>query len=168
MNEKITASPSPTTYTMSYSDKFQLLLSRRNATNNAAHLFLHLKPGLRVLDFGCGPGTISMGLAKTIEPGELHGVDMEASQVEMIQAVAQAGGHRNMTFQTCDVAGLPFDDDYFGAAHCCAVLLHIPDTQAALAEIRRVLKPGGPISNREMIGSSTLFEPVIDDFDVAW
>ena len=75
---------------MGYSDDFQKLLRHRNAETNAAHLLSYLKPGLRVLDFGCGPGTISMGLAKAVEPGELHGVDMEESQI----SIAQGPPHR--------------------------------------------------------------------------
>ena len=66
-------------YTMGYSDEFRQLLNRRNSETPAAHLLPHLKPGMRVLDFGCGPGRISVGLAKADEPGELHGVDMEES-----------------------------------------------------------------------------------------
>ena len=68
--------PTPS-YTMGYSDEFAKLLDRRNAGINATHLLPYLKPGLRVLDLGCGPGTISVGLAKVVEPrraaGHRHG-----------------------------------------------------------------------------------------------
>ena len=50
-------------YTMGYSEEFQVILRRRSAASNAAHLLPKLRPGMRVLDVGCGPGTISMGLA---------------------------------------------------------------------------------------------------------
>ena len=83
--------PTPS-YTMGYSDEFAKLLDRRNAGINAAHPLPHLKPGLRVLDLGCGPGTISVGLAKVVEPGELHGIDMEESQIKIARAAATAGG----------------------------------------------------------------------------
>ena len=63
-------------YTMGYSEEFLQLLHRRSAETHAAHLLSHLKPGLRVLDFGCGPGTISVGLATAVAPGELHGIDV--------------------------------------------------------------------------------------------
>ena len=59
--------PTPS-YTMGYSDEFLKLLDRRNAETNAAHLLAHLKPGMRLLDLGCGPGTISIGLAKAVDP----------------------------------------------------------------------------------------------------
>lgn len=58
MNSKKTQDASTATYAMRYSDDFQKLLRRRNAQTSAAHLLPHLEPGMRVLDFGCGPGTI--------------------------------------------------------------------------------------------------------------
>ena len=160
--------PDTPTYTMGYSDEFQKLLSRRSAATNAAHLLPYLEPGLRVLDFGCGPGTISVGLAKAVEPGELHGIEMEASQIEMARAAASAGGHDNAVFQTGDVTDLPYEDGSFDVAHCHALLMHVPDTQAALAEVKRVLKPGGILSSRELISASSFFEPELDDLRGAW
>ena len=70
-------------YMMGYSGEFQQLLRRRNAETNAAHLLPHLKPGLRLLDFGCGPGSITVGLANAVNPGEVHGIDKEESQINV-------------------------------------------------------------------------------------
>ena len=64
-------------YTMGYTEEFLQLLDRRSAKTHASYLLPHLEPGMRVLDFGCGPGTISVGLAMAVDPGELHGIDME-------------------------------------------------------------------------------------------
>ena len=161
-------SPAEHAYTMGYDENFQQLLRRRSAESHAAYLLPHLKPGYRVLDFGCGPGTISLGLAKAVEPGELHGVDMEESQIEMARAAAQAGGHTNATFHVGDVTALPFEDNFFDAAHCHAVLMHVPDTRAVLAEVKRVLKSGGIIAAREMFVSSSFLEPGGQDVDGAW
>ncbi len=150
-----------TGYMMGYSDDFQRLLKRRSAATNAAYLLPHLKPGMRVLDFGCGPGTISVGLAKAVEPGELHGIDMEESQIEIARNAASAGGHKNAIFRKGDIADLPFEDNFFDVAHCHAVLIHITDVEAVLNEVKRVLKPGGIISSREMFVDSSFFEPEI-------
>ena len=155
-------------YTMGYSEEFLQLLHRRSAENNATHLLPHLKPGQRLLDFGCGPGSISVGLAAAIAPGELHGIDMEESQINMARAAAEAGGHENAIFHVGDVTDLPFEDDSFDAAHCHAVLMHVPNTQGTLAEVKRVLKPGGIVSAREMFVDSSFFEPGHADTLPAW
>ncbi len=165
MAEQTPATPD---YTMGYSEEFLQLLHRRSAQTHAAYLLPHLKPGLRVLDFGCGPGTISVGLAKAVEPGEIHGIDMEESQIGLARAAAQAGGHANATFHVGDVTALPFEDDSFDVAHCHAVLMHVPDTKAVLAEVKRVLKPGGIIASREMFVSSSFVEPGAEETADAW
>ena len=155
-------------YTMGYTEDFLQLLDRRSAATHAAYLLPHLRPGDRVLDFGCGPGTITVGLAKAVEPGEVHGIDMEESQIAMARAAAEAGGHANATFHVGDVTALPFEDDSFDVAHCHAVLMHVPDTAATLAEVKRVLKPGGIIASREMIVDSSFLEPTDDNTHKAW
>ena len=103
--------PDPTTstssYTMGYSEEFRQLLNRRSAETHAARLLPHLKSGLRALDFGCGPGTITVGLAKAVEPGEVHGIDMEESHIGLARSAAADGGHDNATFHVGDVTDLP-------------------------------------------------------------
>ena len=160
-------SESPT-YTMGYDEDFQQLLRLRSVETHAAHLLPRLKAGQRVLDFGCGPGNISVGLAKAVEPGELHGIDIETSQINIARAAASAGGHDNATFHVGDVTNLPFDDDSFDVAHCHAVMMHVPNTEGALAEVKRVLKSGGIISARELIVESSFAEPDFGTFKDAW
>ena len=156
------------TYAMGYSEEFTQILHRRNAETHAAHLLPHLKPGSRVLDLGCGPGTISVGLAKAVEPGELHGIDMEESQIMVARASAQAGEHMNATFHVGDATDLPFDDGYFDAVHTHAVLMHVPDTEKTLSEVMRVLKPGGVLASREMITEASFVGPEEAVDDSAW
>ncbi len=155
-------------YTMGYSEEFRQLLNRRSLETHAAHLLPHLKPGLRVLDFGCGPGTITVGLARTVEPGEVHGIDIEESQIELARTAADAGGHGNAKFHVGDVTALPFEDNFFDVAHCHAVLMHVPDTPAALAEVKRVLKPGGIVASREVIVASSFAEPSPENLRSGW
>ncbi len=168
MRDTDTAGADTPAYTMGYSDAFLQLLHRRNAETGALHLLPRLKSGLRVLDIGCGPGTISVGLARAVEPGELHGVDIEESQVGIARAAAAAGGHDNASFGTGDATALPHEDESFDVVHYHAVLMHIPDTRAALAEARRVLRPGGIVSAREMIGDSSFVEPTLGCLQDVW
>ena len=155
-------------YTMGYSEEFRQLLVRRSADSHAAHLLPLLQPGMRVLDFGCGPGNISVGLASAVNPGELHGIDMEESQIDLARSAARAGGHDNASFHLGDVTELPFEDNSFDVAHCHAVLMHVPDTERVLSEVRRVLRPGGMICSREVIVESSFLEPSSEHTLAAW
>ncbi len=155
-------------YTMGFSEEMLESLRRYTAEASATYLLPYLRPGLRVLDFGCGPGTISVGLAKEVAPGEFHGIDMEESQIDIARAVANVYGGSNMTFHIGDVTDMPFEDGFFDVAHCHNVLMHIPDTAAVLAEVKRVLKPGGVIGCREMICESSYTHPDFGIIRKAW
>lgn len=146
-------------YTMGYSNVILETQLRATVETSAAHLLPHLNPGLRLLDFGCGPGTISLGLAEAVAPGEMHGVDMDASQIERARSLAAEQGHENAVFHVGDVTDLQFEDAFFDVAHCRSVLMHVPDTAAVLSEVKRVLKPGGIIACREMICDSAFTHP---------
>ena len=73
-----------------------------------------------------------------------------------------------MTFHIGSVLELPFEDNSFDAAHCHTVLMHVPDTQAALAEVKRVLKPGGIVASRETIVASSFLEPSSQGTEAGW
>ncbi len=165
----MTQAESPTPgYAISYSEGFARLQPLHNAGTNAAYLLPLLRPGLRLLDFGCGSGNISVGLAKAIGPGELHGVDLSETQIELARSLAASEGTGNAIFQVGDVMALPFPDGFFDVAHCHDVLMYVPDTQAALAEVKRVLKPGGLIACREMICESCFVHPDMGIMGTAW
>ena len=151
--------PGTPDYTMGFNEEVLEAHRRYTAETSARHLLPYLRPGLRILDFGCGPGIISVGLAKAVAPGELHGVDMEQSQVDLARAIALSQGQSNAIFHVGDATRLQFEDGYFNVAHCHNVLMHIPDTRAVLTEVKRVLKPGGIIGCREMICGSCFTHP---------
>ena len=93
---------------------------------------------------------------------------MEEWQISLARSAAGAGGHDNPTFHVGGVTDLPFEDDSFDAAHCHAVLMHVLDTQAVLAEVKRILKPGGIISSREMTVAFSFLEPLLGSTEAAW
>ncbi len=73
-----------------------------------------------------------------------------------------------ITYQTSTNSIRQDTQVFIDVAHCHAVLMHVPDTAAALAEVKRVLKPGGIISSREMIVGSSFLGPSTDNTDAAW
>ena len=167
MADKSTETSTPD-YIGGYDDEMKRIITRRTAETHAAYLLPHLKPGMRGLDIGCGPGTISVGLASAIKPGEFYGIDMAESQVELATTAARERDLSNARFQVADAQKLPFPDDHFDVVHCHALLMHIPDTLAVLAEIRRVLKTGGILGARDYIGDSCFIEPDIGNLNGIW
>jgi ubiquinone/menaquinone biosynthesis C-methylase UbiE len=122
----------------------------RTAENSCAYLLPHLRPGLRVLDVGCGPGTISVDLARRVGPdGRVLGLDVAAEVVEQAEAHRAEAGVANASFATGDVYGLDLPDASFDVVHAHQVLQHLTDPVAALRELRRVLVPGGLLAVRD-------------------
>ena len=96
--------------------------------------------GLRVLDYGCGNGYVLQQFAR--HGAEVHGVDLTARAVELSRARFAVRGLEG-TFTQGDGRTIPYPDDSFDIVTSMGVLHHIPDPRPVLAEIRRVLKPGG-------------------------
>src|SRR5262245_15183550 len=134
-------------------------LQRRMAQTCAWFLLPHLRPGLRLLDGGCGPGTITVGLAAAVAPGEVVGVDTEAVQVERGRALARERGLANVRFEVGDVTALPFADASFDVAFASEVLQYLPDPAVGLRELRRVLRPGGVLGLRDADVSTLRLAP---------
>jgi ubiquinone/menaquinone biosynthesis C-methylase UbiE len=111
----------------------------------AAFLAPYLRAGMRLLDCGCGPGSITVDLAQAVTPGEAIGIDLRDDALEQGRALARERRMANVTFQTASVYQLPYPDGAFDAAFACAVLQHLDAPLTALKEMRRVLKPGGVI-----------------------
>jgi len=124
---------------------------------NAEFLLGHLKPGMRVLDIGCGPGTITVGLAEAVAPGEVTGIDIEPSQVEMGRVRAAELGLENCRFEAASVYALPFPDASFDVVFGHTILMQFADLTPVLAEVRRVLKPGGLAAFREIDLGANLY-----------
>ena len=74
------ASETKERYTLGYSPQTIQQLQRRTAANEAGFLLPHLSAGMRLLDCGCGPGSITAGLAEAVAPGQAVGVDIEPNQ----------------------------------------------------------------------------------------
>ena len=127
-----------------------------------------LRPGKRLLDCGCGPGSITVGFAQRVAPGEVIGIDIRPNVIEQARALAGERGVPNLTFEVASVYQLPYPDHSFDAAFASALLQHLDSPVDALKEIHRVLKPGGFVGIAD--GSSTLrfrypTSPALEAFD---
>ena len=145
-------------YTMGYNPEYVRAQERFAQQPSVSFLIPHLIAGHRLLDVGCGAGFLSARLAEAVAPGELVGIDIEPSQVEMARAAAQRGLD-NAKFQVADALELPFADGSFDVVHLGGVLLHVADIDRALAEARRVLRPGGMAACRDLMLESCFAHP---------
>lgn len=121
----------------------------RTAVNSAGYLLGHLRPGLSLLDVGCGPGTITLDLAERVSPGSVIGLDRDAGVLEGAERSRAGRALENVSFRTGDVYALEFPDASFDVVHAHQVLQHLTDPVAALREMRRVLRPGGLLAVRD-------------------
>src|SRR3982751_2453408 len=111
-------------------------LAGRTATQRGGFFLQHLRPGMRLLDCGCGPGSITLGLAEAVAPGEVVGLDIAPVQIERARALAAEERVSNARFEVGEVYALPFPDASFDAVHANALLCHLGDPVRALREFR--------------------------------
>lgn len=138
---------------------FQRRMVRRSAEKQPAFLLPHLRPGMSLLDCGCGPGSITIGLARVVAPGAVVGVDIDPGEVERSRQLAAEQGVANVRFETGNVYELPFADGTFDAGFSNALLDHLRDPIGALREMRRVLKADGILGVRTADRDGYLLAP---------
>ena len=130
----------------------------RTAENSAAYLLPSLRSGLDLLDVGCGPGTITVDLARLVAPGRTIGIDREADV--LVKAREHAAREKQpVEFRAADLYRLEFADASFDVVHAHQVLQHLRDPVRALVELRRVVKPGGVLAARDSTYSCFAWAP---------
>ncbi len=161
------------TYTHGHHASVVAAHAARTAANSAAYLLPHLRPGLDLLDVGCGPGTITVDLAAAVAPGRVVGIDRSADVVDTAIAssterlTAAAIDPSSVHFRTGDLYALDEADDSYDVVHAHQVLQHVSDPVAALVEMRRVCRPGGTIAVRDADYGAFCWAPA-DDRLSAW
>lgn len=137
--------------------------ARRTASEAAGFVLPRLGPGITMLDLGCGPGTITAGLAEAIAPGHLVAVDRAT---EVLKVAAQnVAGIDNVSLLVGDVHALPFPDGTFDAVYAHQVMQHVTDPVGAMRALRRKLRSGGILAVRDAdYGTMTHapHEPMLD------
>jgi uncharacterized protein len=113
---------------------------------------LELAPAMRVLELGPGPGYFSPELARRVPQGKLVLVDLQPEMLQKAAARLRRAGLRNFEGHAAHAAALPLENDSIDVASLVAVLGEIDEQAASLAELLRVLKPGGLLSITELLG----------------
>lgn len=139
----------------------------RTSQNSCTYLLPHLSPSARILDVGCGPGSITLGLAALVPQGSVVGVDTSHELMRRNEKEAREKGVENVRYELGDIYALPFEDGVFDVTHVHQVLCHLTDPLRALREIRRVTRPGGIVAAREAIMETMIMYPSTPDLE-AW
>jgi SAM-dependent methyltransferase len=132
-------------YTPGHGDDVVRFMERRSLQTHGAFFEPHLVDARRVLDVGCGPGTITMGIARQLADARVIGVDVAPSQVERAREAAALARVPNVEFLAASGYDLPFPDCGFDRIFSHALMEHLAEPARAIAEMRRVLAPGGVV-----------------------
>lgn len=125
------------------SDPFVDSYLKRTIEESCPELIPYLRVGANVLDVGCGPGSITLGVAETVKPGEVVGIDLTADSIEKATQLAHQNGVSNVTFKVGDAHHLELPDDTFDVVYSNTVAHGFIDPVQAFREQKRVAKPGG-------------------------
>jgi ubiquinone/menaquinone biosynthesis C-methylase UbiE len=137
----------------------------RTAENSAAYLLPHLAPGASLLDVGSGPGTITVDLADRVSPGHVTALEATEAAVSLTRAEAERQGRMDLSYVVGDVHAMEFADATFDVVHAHQVLQHLADPVKALAEMRRVCRPGGLVAARDSDYAAFTWFPQLPELD---
>ena len=141
--------PAPETYLHGHHDSVLRSHRWRTPENSAGYLLERLPAAAQLLDVGCGPGTITVGLAALAAKGQVIGVDAAEDVLTEARQEAARTGRANVSFEAGDIYRLRFASGAFDVVHAHQVLQHLPDPAAALREMARVCRPGGILAVRD-------------------
>jgi ubiquinone/menaquinone biosynthesis C-methylase UbiE len=136
-----------------YSQRFWVEAPHPFITRDRLRSVLEPAAGERVLEVGPGTGYYALPVASWLGPsGRLDVLDVQQEMVDHTLRRASAEGIANIAGEVGDAREMPYEDSSFDAAYLVTVLGEIPDQDAALRELRRVVKPGGRIVVGELFG----------------
>ena len=142
-----------------YSDDALDFFSDRHADTHASFLIPYLRPGMSLLDCGCGPGSITLDLAELVSPGEVIGIDIELKQIERANRLREERNLDNIHYKVGDVTDLQFPKEAFDVVFAHGVIEYLEDPAQVFRGMRNVLRNGGILALRHGDWGGFLFAP---------
>lgn len=137
----------------------------RTAENSAGYLLPWIHEESRILDVGCGPGTITLDLARLATGGSVIGLDRSEAVIREARAAAERADVANLELIVGDVYSLDCEAGTFDVVHAHQVLQHLSDPVAALREMGRVCKPDGLVAVRDSDYAGFTWYPAVPELD---
>lgn len=134
-------------------------MARRTLESHGRFFSAYLYEGATVLDCGCGPGTITFGIAEAVGAGTVTGIDVSQAQLDRATRDAAERHVTNAVFNRASCYALPFAAATFDCAFSHALMEHLSAPAKALRELHRVLKPGGHVGICSPDFGGTLLAP---------
>lgn len=151
-----------TVYVHGVSRAEQERLERQHRLVGGTAFLPRLRPGLAVLDVGCGIGMVACGIGAKIAPGRVLGIDRHLAQLAAARRRAGREGLRNVSFRIGKAESLDLPDASFDLVVCRFLLEHVADPLAVLDEMKRVTRPGGRVVACEcFVGCCSATEPAL-------
>jgi SAM-dependent methyltransferase len=143
-----------------YGQRFWVELPHPFITRARLRDALAPEPGERMLEVGPGTGFYTVPVAEWLGPqGQLDIVDVQQAMLDHTLRAASQRGFENLVTARADARALPFADATFDGAFLVTVLGEVPDQDAALRELHRVLRPGGRLVVGELLGDPHWVRP---------
>ena len=124
--------------------------------------WLRLPTGQKCVDIGCGNGAFTEMLVERCAPAEVQGIDPSPEQIAFARARHTA---KVAEFRLGDAMALPFPDNRFDAATMALVIFFVPEPAKGVAEMVRVIRPGGIVAAYawDMLGGGFPMEPILSE-----
>ncbi len=161
---------SPTYYTVKYlrrsRELYRKYLETKPWIKQLYTSFFRLKPGIRIVDVGCGTGDFTRYLVGLI-PGKYKAVGIDQRGVSLRSAEAEtrkAGMSDKISYKKGDAYQIPIDDDYADLVSCRTLLMHLQEPLKAVREMARITKPDGHVIAVEGGKMSAFCDPNDEDY----
>jgi SAM-dependent methyltransferase len=147
--EPVVANPPTPNYMHAGNAAARDLFNQRSVEQDAPLVAAHLRPGMRLVDFGCGAGSLTCGFASLLAPGDVLGIDSSEDAIVHARALAEQAGLANARFAVADINELNLPPAGFDVAHFGNVLRYLREPERAVQLAFGSLESGGLVAASE-------------------